>query len=136
MLRAPPRRTVVTRLAVLLGIGLAFVLLCELVLLPQMRQYLDAYTDRADAMRRLTVVLAIVGAIAMAVAIHACALGIRTLRSGQWPLASAFVLRDTPIRRGRAARFRGILLIVLGVVVALDAALLPFIPYFITRSSP
>ncbi len=131
MLRAPPRRVAITKLALMLLAGILAVIFINEVLMPQMRQYLDASVDRADAIHRLSVVLGSVGLLTFASAGYICFLGTRVLRQGQWPLPDTFVLRDTPIQRGRWVRVRGIGLLILGGLLALNAIAVALIPYFL-----
>lgn len=130
MLRAPPRRVAVAKLAVMLLAGILAVILINEALIPFMRQYLDASVDRADSVRRLSVVLGIVGLFFFAVAGSICSLGTRVLRQGQWPLPGTFVMRDTPVQRGRWVRARGIGLVILGALLGLSAIVVALIPYF------
>jgi hypothetical protein len=133
IVRAPPTRVVLARLGFWIAAGALLVALGKLFLFPWLRSYLQSGIDPAEGMRRFKAVMFGFGVAVFLPAVHACRLGVRVLRQGQWPLAGSFVLRDTPVRRGRAVCARGYLFIVLGVILGLDAVCLALVPYFLER---
>ncbi len=91
--------------------------------------------DRIDAIAGLILESPRIGVIAMAVgafpivlfAIYLFVVGARVVRAERFPLPGQAVVRDTPIREGRAAIFHGRVLQALAVLLALAAAALPVI---------
>lgn len=127
ILRAPPLKQRLTKLALWIGAGAAFVAATEYWLFPWLRVWLSV-KDEADLLFRLRVVFGGLALGILAAAVYAFDTGRRVLRAGQWPLPGAFVLRDTPVVTGRGVRWRGWGMIVwaaLAAVLAVFAALLP-----------
>lgn len=133
VVRAPPRRLVLVRLGAMVAIGAVVVLLGKGYFFPWLREYLAVADDRAEAMYRFKLVMLGAGTVVLAIAAWAGWLGIRVLQQGRWPLEGSFVVRDTPVRRGRRARARGILFVVLAVLFAADAIGLVLAPWLMFR---
>lgn len=133
LVRAPPPRIVAMRLGVVASVAVLAVLLGKLYLFPWMHSYLDSGANHAEALQRFKNVMLGAGAFVLVLATYAGWLGFCVLRQGQWPLADAFVVRDTLVKRGRLVRARGILFVVLAILLAIDAVALVAIPYFPPR---
>jgi hypothetical protein len=115
--------------------GLLVAIAGELVLLPRVRAYLDAAT-RADALERVETVLFPVAGLLMLGSIYTIVLGMRILRARRWPLPGAFVLRDTPVSTGIAARLRGASLLAMGALLAAAAGWTAMLPRLLFASGP
>lgn len=133
VVRAPPTHVVLARLGLWIAAGALLVVLGKLLLFPWLRSYLESGIDPAEGIRRFKAVMLGFGVAVFLPGVHVCRLGVRVLRQGRWPLAGSFVLRDTPVRRGRAVRARGYLFVLLGVILGLDAVCLALVPYFLER---
>lgn len=133
LVRAPPPRIVAMRLGVVASVGVLAVLLGKIYFFPWMHSYLDSGANHAEALQRFKNIMLGAGAFVLVLATYAGWLGFRVLRQGQWPLADAFVVRDTLVKRGRLVRARGILFVVLAILLAIDAVALVAIPYFPPR---
>ena len=133
VVRAPPPRIVAIKLGIVASVGLLAVLLGKIYFFPWMHSYLDSGSNHAEALQRFKNVMFGAGAFVLVLATYAGWLGFRVLRQGQWPLADAFVVRDTLVKRGRLVRARGILFVVLAVLLAVDALGLAAIPYLMAR---
>ncbi len=91
--------------------------------------------DRLEAVAALILAAPRTGVIATAIgvapivlfAIYLFVIGARVIRAERFPLPGQAVVRDTPIREGRAAIFRGRVLQVLAVLLGLTAAALPIV---------
>lgn len=79
---------------------------------------LDGALERLRQVRRLT--LALVG-VAIAAAAYFLAVAVRVLRSGRFPPPGARVVRDTPVRRGTAARAIAVLSVLLSLLLPATA---------------
>lgn len=131
VVRAPPLRIALAKLGAMVFVGALVVLLSKQYFFPWMKEYLAVTHDRAEALRRFEIVMLGAATVVLGLAASAGWLGVRVLRQGQWPLAGAFVLRDTPLRRGRWVRVRGIALIVVAVLFAADAIGLALLPWLL-----
>jgi hypothetical protein len=127
ILRAPPLKQRLTKLAMWIGAGVAFVAATEYWLFPWLRVWLSV-KDEAELLFRLRVVFGGLALGILAAAMYALHTGMRVLRAGQWPLPGAFVLRDTPVVTGRSVQWRGWGMIVwaaFAAALAVFAALMP-----------
>lgn len=127
ILTAPPFKQRITRLTLWIGIGAAVVAGSEFWFFPWLRGWL-AVKDEAELLFRLRVVFGGLALGIFAAAAYVFHTGRRVLRTGQWPLPGAFVLRDTAVVTGRGVRWRGWGMIVwaaLAAVLAVFAALMP-----------
>ncbi|TLY52735.1 MAG: hypothetical protein E6K53_03385 [Gammaproteobacteria bacterium] len=119
------------KLGVVAIVGGLILLLAKVYFFPWLRGYLDSGANHAEALHRFKLVMLGSGVVVLVLAIYAGQLGLRVLRQGQWPLADSFVVRDTAVKRGRVARARGILFVVLAALLAVDALGLATLPYFL-----
>lgn len=133
VIRAPALPVAVAKLGVMMVIGGAVVWLAKAFVFPWMHTYLASGADHAEAVHRAQVVMLVAGVFVLALAAYVTWLGIRVLQQGQWPLAGAFVLRDTAVKRGPWVRARGILLVVLGVMLVADAIGFAVIPHLVLK---
>jgi len=127
ILRAPPFKQRVTKLALWIVIGATVVAAAEFWFFPWLRVWLSV-KDEAELLFRLRVVFGGLALGIFAAAAYVFHTGRRVLRTGQWPLPGAFVLRDTPLVTGRGVRWRGwgmIAWAVLAAALAVFAALMP-----------
>lgn len=92
-------------------------------------------SDRVDAIAGFILESPRTGVIAMAIgalpivlfAIYLFVFGARVIRAERFPLPGQAVVRDTPIREGRAAIVHGRVLQALAVLLAVAAAALPVV---------
>jgi hypothetical protein len=131
--RAPPLPIALAKLGLMLAVGTSVVWLFRAFVFPWMHGYLETSATRSEAVHRATMVMLGAGAFIFALAVYVIWLGIRVLQQGQWPLAGSFVLRDTPVKRGRWVRARGIVIVVLGVLLAANAIGLALVPHFVLK---
>jgi hypothetical protein len=117
----------------MVAIGAAIVLLANAYFFPWMSRYLAGGANRAEALYRFKIVMLGAGVFVLGIAAYAGWLGVRVIQQGQWPLPGSFVLRDTPVRRGLWVRVRGITLVVLAALFAIDAIGLAVFPYYLPR---
>lgn len=131
VVRAPPLRIALAKLAAMIVVGAAMVLFAKACLSPWVTGYLGGAANRAEALYRFKIVMLGAGVFVLGIAAYAGWLGIRVMQQGQWPLPGSFVVRDTPVRHGRWVRARGIMLVVPAALLVADAVGLAVFPYFL-----
>lgn len=132
---ARPRAQIVAVAAILLGsaVGLGFVLAFHV--LPYVRRYL-AGASRFEIANHMQNVLFALAALMLLGSLIATWHGIRLLRAGRWPLPGAFVMKDTRVRRGDAAKALAVTFILLGATQAGLAVLALVLPKFLYQGVP
>lgn len=132
----PPTRAVLVRRLLLLALaGAAIVAACELLLFPWLEHYVGSASG-TKARTRLAQVLYGFAAIGLLVAGWTIREGVRILHARRWPSHGAFVVRETAVLRGKAASWRGRLLIGLGVMLAASALYAAMLPRLLTVAPP
>lgn len=129
IVRAPPIRIVAMTLGTAATLGALALLMTKIYFFPWLLHYLDAGQSRGEALHRFEIVMLGTAALPLVLALFMTRLGFRVLRQDRWPPANSLVWHDTLIRRGRAARVRGIFFITLAIFLAISAIGLAAIPY-------
>ena len=128
ILRAPPLRVTLVKLALVIASIALLLALTRALLFPWLRAWLVASADAAEALRRFRLVAIAVALPIFAGGIWLVRLAARVSREARWQLAGAFVWRDTPVVRGRGARRRALVLLVLGLLLVADAVAFAMLP--------
>jgi len=132
IIHAPPRARLVRQLALTVVATAAAAAVMAFAVLPWIRGYLKGAGENLPE-RAMHVFLALALCVA-ASGVGTIAYGILAWRGGRWPVTGAFVLRDTPLLRGRAARLRAILMILFGLGQIAVAAYVAMVPRLLFAS--
>ena len=130
IIRAPPLRARLRWMMFALLAGAALDFASRTWWFPWLRGYL-AQSHGSEAFRRLAVTMAVFGAATCALAFWLFRRGLRIRRLERMPLPGTFVLRDTPVRRGTAARRAGVLIMACAILIAGAGLGLALIPWFV-----
>jgi hypothetical protein len=128
VVKAMPRQRAIALLSIALLAGLLVLLLNRYALMPWLRDYLTV-ADRSTGLLRFRQVMAVVALVPLAGATIPALQAWNILRTGQFPAPDAWVWRDTPVRRGRAAQLRAVLLSLCALALVVGAAGLAWLPW-------
>lgn len=96
--------------------------------LPRLTAWVHAGTTAA-VLRKLGIVCDVFAVLLLLTALWAAGYARRVLRSGQFPPPGTWVLRDTPLQHGAAARMRGWAVGIVAVCCGLFAIYAAVLPY-------
>jgi hypothetical protein len=134
VIKAIPRPLAIKWLVFYLLVGGLLVLFGNTLLFPWVKDYL-LVSDKVDAFFRFKVVMFGLGASLLPFVAYSALQAWRIIKSQQFPLPGAQVLRDTPIVRGRKALFRGWGLMFCALGLLACAIYVAYIPYMLMLAS-